>query len=70
MAILKDQFKRLAKLKHRLKVVIDSMDSITKDPNVSLTDSINFERVKLKAPAILRETIELNILRVELLTMT
>jgi hypothetical protein len=37
------------------------MDSIAKDPNVSLADRINSERVKLEALAILRDTIEASI---------
>jgi hypothetical protein len=51
----------LAMLKDRLKFVVDSMDSITKDPNVSLVDRINSERIKLEALAILRDTIEASI---------
>src|SRR6266508_2257756 len=51
----------LARLKYLLKFVIDSMDSIAKDPNVSLADRINSERVKLEALAILRDTIEASI---------
>jgi hypothetical protein len=48
-------------LKERLEFVVDSMDSITKDPNVSLVDRINSERVKLEAPATLQDSIEASI---------
>lgn len=51
----------LAMLKERLEFVVDSMDSITKDPNVSLVDRINSERVKLEALAILQDAIEASI---------
>jgi hypothetical protein len=61
MAILKDQFKRLAMLKDRLRFVVDSMDSIVKDPNVSIDDRINSERVKLESLSLLRDTIEASI---------
>ena len=51
----------LAKFEERLKIIIDSMDSITKDPNVSLADRIKSESVKLEALAILRDAIEASI---------
>jgi hypothetical protein len=51
----------LAKLKHLSRVIIDSMDSIAKDPNVSLADRINSERTKVEALAVLRDTIEASI---------
>ena len=35
----------LAKLRERLMFVVDCMDSITKDPSVSIVDRINSERV-------------------------
>lgn len=44
----------LAKLKHLSNIIIDSMDSIAKDPNVSLADRINSERTKVEALAVLR----------------
>jgi hypothetical protein len=43
----------LAMFKERLKFVIDSMDSIANDPNVSHADRINSESVKLEALAML-----------------
>lgn len=51
----------LAMLKDRLKFVVDSMDSIAKDPNVSHADRINSESVKLEALAILRDAISASI---------
>ena len=51
----------LAKFKERLKFIIDSMDSITKDPNVSYADRIKSESVKLEAVAMLRDAIEASI---------
>jgi hypothetical protein len=43
----------LAKLKKRLKFVIDSMGSLAKDPNVSHADRIKSEAVKVEALAML-----------------
>jgi hypothetical protein len=51
----------LAKLKDRLKFVIDSNDAITKDPNVSHADRIKSEAIKLDALALLGNTIEASI---------
>jgi hypothetical protein len=51
----------LAKLKDRLKFVIDSNDAITKDPNVSLPDRIKSEAIKLDALAIMQNAIEASI---------
>src|SRR5688572_4665545 len=51
----------LAKFKERLKFVIDSMDAIAKDPNVSHADRIKSEAVKLEALAMLRDAIEASI---------
>ncbi len=51
----------LARLKHLLKLVIDTNDAITKDPNVSLADRLKSENIKLEALAILRDTIEASI---------
>jgi hypothetical protein len=48
----------LAMFKERLKFVIDNMDSITKNPNVSIADRIKSESVKLEALAILRDAIK------------
>ena len=42
----------------RLKFVIDNMDAISKDPNVSYADRIKSEAVKLEALAMLRNAIE------------
>ena len=39
----------LAKFKERVKFIIDSMDSITKDPNVSLANRLKSEGIKLEA---------------------
>lgn len=50
-----------AMFKERLMFVIDNMDSITKDPNVSIADRINSERIKLEALAILRDAIKSSI---------
>jgi hypothetical protein len=47
----------LAKFKERLKFVIDNMDSIAKDPNVSHADRIKSEAVKLEALAMLQDAI-------------
>jgi hypothetical protein len=51
----------LARFKHRLKIVIDCMDSIAKDPNVSHADRIKSESVKLEALAMLRDATEASI---------
>jgi hypothetical protein len=51
----------LAKYKDRLNIVIDNMDLIAKDKNVSLADRIKSESVKLEALAILRDAIEASI---------
>src|SRR3712207_68572 len=48
----------LGKLKDRLKFVIDSADSITKDENLSRADRIKFETIKLDAIAVLGDAIE------------
>jgi hypothetical protein len=48
----------LAKFKERLKIIVDSMDSIAKDNNVSHADRLNAERIKLDALALLRDAIE------------
>jgi hypothetical protein len=51
----------LVRFKDRMKFIIDSMDSITNDPNVPLADMINSEKVKLDALATLRDAIEASI---------
>jgi hypothetical protein len=51
----------LARLKHLLKLVIDSNDAITKDPNVSLADRLKSESIKLEALSMLRDAIEASI---------
>jgi hypothetical protein len=51
----------LAMFKERLKFVIDNMDSIAKDPNVSHADRIKSESVKLEALAMLRDATEASI---------
>jgi hypothetical protein len=51
----------LAKLKDRLKMVIDGMDSIATDDNVSIADRLKSESIKLEALAMLRNTIEASI---------
>jgi hypothetical protein len=48
----------LAKLKHLFKLVIDYMDSIAKDPKISLADRINSERIKVEALGKLQDVIE------------
>lgn len=48
----------LAMFKERLKFVIDNMDSIANDPNVSHADRINSEAVKLESLAMLRNATE------------
>lgn len=51
----------LAMLKERLKFVVDCNDAITTDSNVSLTDRLKSESIKLEALEILRDTIEASI---------
>jgi hypothetical protein len=51
----------LAKLKYLSRIIIDIMDSIAKDPNVSLADRINSERTKVEALAVLQDAIEASI---------
>jgi hypothetical protein len=51
----------LAKFKERVKFVIDNMDSIAKDKNVSHADRIKSESVKLEALAMLRDATEASI---------
>jgi hypothetical protein len=51
----------LAKLKHLFNLVIDYMDSITKDPKVSLADRLNSERIKVDAIGKLQDVIEASI---------
>jgi hypothetical protein len=51
----------LARLKHLLKLVIDSNDAITKDPNVSLADRLKSESIKLEALSMRRGAIEASI---------
>ena len=48
----------LARFKERLKFIVDSMDSIIKDPNVSIADRIKSESVKSEALAMLRDATE------------
>ncbi|MGH9926271.1 MAG: hypothetical protein ACREAS_10360 [Nitrososphaera sp.] len=51
----------LAKFKERLKFIIDSNDAIAKDPNVSLSDRLKSEAIKLDALAMLQNGIEASI---------
>jgi hypothetical protein len=51
----------LAKFKDRLKIIIDNMDAIAKDPNVSHADRIKSEGIKLEALAMLQIAIEASI---------
>jgi hypothetical protein len=51
----------LANWKDRLKIVIDTMDSIAKDKNVSLADRLKSESIKVEALAILRVAFESSI---------
>jgi len=51
----------LSKLKHQLKIIIDSNDSIAKDKNVPLADRLKSESIKVEALAMLRDTIEASI---------
>jgi hypothetical protein len=51
----------LAMFKERLKFVIDNMDAIAKDKNVSHADRINSESAKLEALAMLRNAIDASI---------
>ena len=48
----------LARLKHLLKLVVEYMDSIAKDPKVSLADRLNSERIKVEALGKLQDVIE------------
>ena len=50
-----------AKWRDRLKEIVDNMDSIAKDQNVSYADRLNAERMKLEALAMLRDAIEASI---------
>jgi hypothetical protein len=52
---------KLARLKHLLKVIIDSNDSIAKDKSVSLDDRLKSESIKVVALAILQDAIEASI---------
>ena len=52
----------LAKFEERLKFIIDTMNAIAKDPNVSHADRIKSESIKLEAIAILRDAIEASII--------
>jgi hypothetical protein len=47
--------------KERFKFIIDTMDSITKDPNVSTADRLKSESIKLEALSMLQNTIEASI---------
>jgi hypothetical protein len=51
----------LAKFKERLKFIIDNMDAIAKDPNLSHADRIKSEAIKLDALAMLQNAIEASI---------
>jgi hypothetical protein len=51
----------LAKCKDRLKEVIDCMDSIAKDENLSYADRLNSERIKVEALGNLQDVIEASI---------
>jgi len=51
----------LVKFKDRLKFIIDNMDAIAKDSNVSHADRIKSEAIKLDALAMLRNAIEASI---------
>ena len=51
----------LAKLKYLSRIIIDCMDSIAKDPNVSLADRINSERIKVEALVVLRDVTEASV---------
>lgn len=51
----------LAKWKDRLKIIIDSNDSIARDKSVSLADRLKSESIKLDALAMLRDAIEASI---------
>jgi hypothetical protein len=51
----------LANWKDRLKVIIDSIDSIVNDRNVSLADRIKSESIKVQALAMLRDAIETSV---------
>jgi hypothetical protein len=51
----------LAEFKERLKFIIDSADLMANDKNLSLTDRLNSERIKLDALAMLQDCIEASI---------
>jgi hypothetical protein len=51
----------LARLRERLMFVVDSMDSIMKDPNVSIADRLKSESIKLEALAVLQDATEASI---------
>jgi hypothetical protein len=51
----------LAKFKEQMKFIIDSMDAIAKDKNVSLADKLKSESIKLDALAMLRDATEASI---------
>jgi hypothetical protein len=51
----------LAKYKDRLKAVIDCMDSIAKDENLSYEDRLNSERIKVEALGKLQDVLEASI---------
>jgi hypothetical protein len=51
----------LATWKDRLKIIIDSNDSIAKDKNLLVADRLKSESIKLEALALLRDTIEASI---------
>jgi hypothetical protein len=51
----------LTNLKDRLKIITDSMDSITKDKNVSLADRLKSESIKVEALGVLRDAVEASI---------
>jgi hypothetical protein len=51
----------LAKWKDRLKIIIDSNDSIARDKSVSLADRLKSESIKLEALAMLRDALEASI---------
>jgi hypothetical protein len=51
----------LVRFKHRLKIVIDCMDSMTNDRTISTADRINAERIKLDALAMLQDATQASI---------
>jgi hypothetical protein len=44
-----------------LKFIVDSMDSITKNPNVSIADRLKSESIKVEALAVLQDATEASI---------